>query len=263
MDNTIEYKNTTIRFRDEGKGPVIVLLHGYLESLEIWSEFSIDLAEFCRVVSIDLPGHGKSGVFGKVHTMELLAQSVKSVMDFLNTGKYFMVGHSLGGYVTLAFLELFPEYLSGLSLFHSHSLADSNEVIKNRNREKRLVKNGKKDLIYAVNIPKAFAIVNLEEFSEQVDYAKEIASDISGEGIIAILNGMIERPDRSDILARTSLPFLWILGKKDNYIPYEAIVKKVELPKHGKLIALENSGHMGFMEEKQQSIKAILNFLIR
>ena len=262
MYYTIDFNNTTIRFKDEGKGTVIVLLHGYLESLEIWSEFSADLAENCRVVSIDLPGHGKSGVFGKVHTMELLAQTVKSVMDFLNIDKYFMVGHSLGGYVTLAFLELFPECLSGLSLFHSHSLADSDEAIKNRNREKKLVENGKKDLIYTVNIPKSFATDNLERFSEQVDNAKEIAMDISGEGIIAVLNGMINRPDRSNILARTTLPFIWILGKKDKYIPYETIVKKIELPKQGKLIILENSGHMGFMEEKKKSLEAILKLFI-
>ncbi len=74
MYKTIDFNNTTIRFKDEGKGPVIVLLHGYLESLKIWSEFSAELAEHCRVVSIDLPGHGKSGVFGKVHTMELLLE---------------------------------------------------------------------------------------------------------------------------------------------------------------------------------------------
>ncbi len=263
MYYTIDFNNTTIRFKDEGRGPVVVLLHGYLESLEIWSEFSAELAEFCRVVSIDLPGHGKSGVFGKVHTMELLAETIKAVMDFLNTGKYLLVGHSLGGYVALAFLELFPECLSGLSLFHSFPLGDSNEAIKNRNREKKLVENGKKDLIYTVNIPKAFATDNLEKFSEQVDNAKEIARNIPGEGIVAVLNGMIIRPDRSKILTGTALPFLWILGKKDNYIPYEAIIKKVELPKHGKLITLGNSGHMGFIEEKKRSLNAILGFLVR
>jgi len=261
MYYTIDFNNTTIRFKDEGKGTVVVLLHGYLESLEIWSEFSAQLAKHCRVVSIDLPGHGKSGVVEKVHTMELLAQIVKSVMDHLSIDKYFMVGHSLGGYVALAFLELFPECLSGLSLFHSFPLGDSNEAIENRKREIKLVENGKKDLIYTVNIPKAFATGNLEKFSEQVDNAKVIARDISGEGIIAVLNGMINRPDRSDVLSRTSLPVLWILGKKDNYIPYEAIVKKVELPKHGKIIFLENSGHMGFIEEKKRSLEAILGIL--
>ena len=261
MYNTIDFNNTTIRFKDEGKGPVIILLHGYLESLEIWSEFSADLAKHCRVISIDLPGHGKSGVLRNVHTMELLAQTIKSVMDHLEINKYFMVGHSLGGYVTLAFLELFPECLSGLSLFHSHSLADSDETIENRNREKKMVENGEKDLIYKVNIPKAFATDNLEKFSGQVDYANKIAMNISGEGIVAVLNGMISRTDGSNILARTSLPFLWILGRKDNYIPYEVIIKKIELPKHGKLITLENSGHMGFIEEKQRSMEAILEFV--
>lgn len=263
MYNTIYFKGITIRFKDEGKGPVVVLLHGYLESLEIWNDFSAKLAEHCRVVSIDIQGHGKSGVIDKIHTMELLAKAVKSVLDHLNIEKCFLTGHSLGGYVTLAFLELFPECLSGFSLFHSHPLADSNEAIKNRNREIKLVENGKKDLIYTVNIPKAFATDNLKKFREQVDYAKKIAKETPGESIIAVLNGMINRPDRSDILSGTSLPFLWILGKKDNYIPYEAIIKKIELPKQGKLITLENSGHMGFMEEEKESLDAILGLFVR
>lgn len=261
MHNTIDFRNKPIRYKVEGKGPVVVLLHGYLESLEIWNEFASDLAKYCRVVSIDIPGHGKSGIIGMEQNMELLAQVVKSVMDNLNIEKYFMVGHSLGGYVTLAFLELFPESLSGFSLFHSHPLSDSIEAVKNRKREIELVKNDKKDLIYTVNIPKAFASENLEKFREHVNNATNIATFLAGEGIIALLKGMIKRPDRSEILAGTELPFLWILGKKDNYIPYEAMVKKIKLPENGKLITLKHSGHMGFIEEKERSLKAILGFI--
>lgn len=262
MHNTIDFRNKPIRYKVEGKGPIVVLLHGYLESLEIWNEFSSDLAKNCRVVSIDLPGHGKSGVIAKEHTMELLAQAIKNVMEHLKIDKCFMVGHSLGGYVTLAFLELFPECLSGFSLFHSHPLADSNEAIKNRKREIKLVENKKQDLIYTVNIPKTFATDNLEKFSKQVNYAKNIAASLKGEGIIVLLKGMIKRPDRSEILSATSLPFLWILGEKDNYIPYDIMIKKIKLPKYGKLITLQNSGHMGFIEEKERSLEAILKLVI-
>lgn len=255
---SIQFKKINIRFSDKGKGIPVVLLHGYLESLNIWDDFSSLLAEYCRVIRIDLPGHGGSGNLGEVHTMELLAESVKTVLDHLKLEKCFLIGHSLGGYVTLAFLELFPQRLSGFSLIHSHPLADTPETIENRKREIALAMEGKKELIYNVNVPKAFADENVEIFEKQVDFAKEIARQTPDKGIVATLNGMMVRIDRRKLLAGTSSPFLWILGKKDNYIPYETIIEKVGLPENGKLVTLENSGHQGFMEEKDVVLKAIL-----
>ena len=129
------FRGGEINYSDSGKGNTIVLLHGYLESSEVWNGFETRLAEFFRVVSIDLPGHGLSSVYGEVHTMEFMATAVKEIVDSLNIKKVFLTGHSLGGYVALAFLELYPDNLSGYCLFHSQPFADPPAVIEKRRRE--------------------------------------------------------------------------------------------------------------------------------
>jgi len=175
--------------------------------------------------------------------------------------KCFLIGHSLGGYVTLAFLELFPERLNGFSLFHAHPFPDTSETIEKRKREINLVLEGRKDMICNVNIPNTFANDNLDKLKEEVEFAKEIARQTPDKGIVATLNGMMIRSDRSKLLADTSSPFLWILGKKDNYISYETIIEKVGMPENRKLVILENSGHQGFMEERDRALEAILRFI--
>jgi pimeloyl-ACP methyl ester carboxylesterase len=193
--------------------------------------------------------------------MEFMANVVYALINSLGINKIFLTGHSLGGYVTLAFTELFPERLSGYCLFHSHPFADSSEAVKNRKREIKLVKAGKKDLMYPDNISKMFAASNLNNFSEALQRSKHIASLISGEGIISVLRGMISRPTRLSVMEEGQTPCLWILGAMDNYINCEQIQAKVRLPRNAEMVILKNSGHLGFIEEEEQSLKAIESFI--
>jgi len=255
------FEGRKINYNDTGKGFPVVLIHGYLESSEVWNGFEEKLASGFRVISIDLPGHGQSDIIGETQTMEMMAEVVKNIVLKLGLQKVFIVGHSLGGYVTLAFLEHFPEYLSGYCLFHSHPLADSPEAIKNRHREIKLVQKGMKDRMYPANVTKMFATSNIEKFSESIQRSKEISSRISGEGIIAVLRGMIARPSRVDFMEKGIVPCLWILGRMDNYIHCESIISKVSLPPNATMVVLENSGHMGFIEEEELSARTIGDFL--
>ncbi len=260
MEKTILFKNVPVNFRSQGEGTPVVLLHGYLESLNIWDSFADELQYFCRVVAVDLPGHGKSGILDSLHTMELMADAVLAVTDFLNLDKFILIGHSMGGYVTLALAEKAIERLSGFCLFHSTPFADSEEKKENRDREIELVQQGKKELIVNVNIPKAFASNNLELFEAEITRAKEIAMNTPDQGIIAALKGMKLRPDRSDVIAHSPVPVLWIAGKKDNYIDYNIVQSKADILKNGKLLTIENAGHMGFIEEPMLSLKGLLSF---
>ncbi len=262
MKKEVSYNNIKITFRDEGRGIPVVFLHGYLESSDIWLAFTRGLSGKARMISIDLPGHGESGVAGEVHTMEFMADVVEYVLNQLGVEKCILVGHSMGGYVALAFLAEHSERLKALSLFHSHPLADTPETKENRKREIGLVREGKKELIYNVNIPNAFAIENLEKQSDDVDFAREIARKTPGPGIIAALNGMMERNDHQETLIKCPVPFLWILGKKDNYIAFDAVIEKIKLPGNGTLIPLDHSGHMGFFEEREKSLGIILDFIV-
>lgn len=258
-----KYRGREIYYNSTGSGNPVVLLHGYLESSEIWDSFAEKLSAHFRVIRVDLPGHGLSDVYGPVHSMEFMATSVMELLDSLKISKAFICGHSLGGYVSLAFLELFPERLTGYSLFHSHPLADSPQAIEKRHREIAIVKAGKKDLMYPDNVTRMFASSNIEKFGDALLRSKDIASRIPGDGIIAVLNGMIERPSRVTEMEEGRVPCLWILGLMDNYIPCGPIQEKVKLPSNAKVVVLNNSGHLGFIEEEDLSVKIIKEFVFR
>ncbi len=255
------YKGGRIHFSDSGNGNPIVLLHGYLESSEIWNGFAEKLSSEFRVISVDLPGHGLSDVYGEVHGMEFMATGIKELIEYLGINKVFLTGHSLGGYVTMAFLEIYPDQLSGYCLFHSQPFSDPPAVIDKRKREIEIVKTGKKNLMYPDKVIKMFAASNLEKFAVALQRSKDIASRLPGEGIIAVLNGMMERPSRLTFMEEGKIPCLWILGSMDSYIPCELIQTKVKLPSNARVVVLANSGHMGFIEEEEKSLEVIKEFV--
>ncbi len=255
------FKGGSIHYSDSGKGSVIVLLHGYLESSEVWNGFADKLASAFRVIAVDLPGCGQSDIYGEVHTMEFMAMAVRELIAHLNLRKVFMTGHSLGGYVTLAFLELFSESLSGYCLFHSQPFPDSPAALEKRKREIDIVKRGKKNLMYPDNVIRMFAESNLKKFSDALERSKDIAARIPGEGIIAVLNGMMIRPSRQKFMEEGKVPCLWILGSMDNYIPCDLIQAQVKLPSNAGIVVLKNSGHMGFIEEEDLSVKTVSEFI--
>jgi pimeloyl-ACP methyl ester carboxylesterase len=195
------FKKARIRYSDQGKGRAIVLLHGFPENLQIWEEFSAALSKSFRVIAIDLPGLGESENIGYVHTMELMAQCVHAVMQHLKLRRYVIVGHSMGGYVGLAFAELFSENLKGLCLFHSSAFADSDEKKLDRDRASETAKK------HTAQFLKAFA-ANLFADPEDPNIKKlqQITAGTSARGIVASLQGMKMRQSREVILKFAEYP---------------------------------------------------------
>jgi pimeloyl-ACP methyl ester carboxylesterase len=253
--------NGRIHYLDRGSGETIVLLHGYLENSVVWGGFASRLAEGYRVIAVDLPGHGGSASRGEEQTMDILAEAVHELLQEAGAGRVFMVGHSMGGYVALTFARLFPEMLSGFCLFHSHPFPDSREVMDKRNKEIAMVMEGKKELFYPASVTRMFADKNLITFADEVGRSLKIASSIPGDTVISVLRGMMSRPSGVELIERSLVPFLWILGAKDNYINSEEAVAKVRLPRRARLVILQNSGHMGFVEEQELSVKIITDFI--
>jgi len=167
----------------------------------------------------------------------------------------------MGGYVALAFADLYPEKLTGYCLFHSHPFADTPEVIKRRKMEIRLIQAGKWNMFFSDSIQKMFASKNLEKFKAELQHSKEISSTIPGEAIISVLNGMMARPSRLPVMEEGRIPLLWILGAMDNYINCEQIQGRVRLPGNAELCVLPDSGHMGFVEEEEHSLKVLAEFV--
>lgn len=261
MKYYILYNGGKIYYSDKGAGDPIILIHGHLENSDIWNDFAKRLSDKFRIISIDLPGHGLSKVYSDTHTMDFMAGAVKGLMDSLHLKRAFVTGHSLGGYVTLAFLDKYPDMLSGYCLFHSHPFADTRETQLKRESEIKIVRSGKKYLLYPMSISMMFANENIESMHDALQRSKDIASTIRDEGIVAALNGMIVRPSRLTVMENGKVPGLWILGRKDNHIQCDSIQSRVRLPGNMKVVVLENSGHMGFVEEKDLSVDVITDFV--
>lgn len=263
MMKEFAYNNTPIFYREfnpQGDA-VLVLLHGYLESSDIYTPFVEHVDEHIRVLAIDLPGHGKSNVLPGEHSMEAMAEALNSLLSEEQVKNCWIVGHSMGGYVALAFAKSYPKMVNGLCLLHSHPFADSDAVKEKRTREIALVEKGKKELIAQSNIPNAFADENLEKLHETVKDAIEIALQTPADGIIANLKAMKEREDSQDFIKSWTKPFLLILGKKDNYIDYTSLFDRLVLPRQAVVVSLEESGHMGFMEEPESVAEALEHFM--
>ena len=240
----------------------VVLLHGYLESMLVWDDFVPLLTRGgVRVVTLDLPGHGISEVKGEVHTMDYLARVVYDAMQVLGIERAVVVGHSMGGYVALAFAEAFPQACDGLVLFSSTPNADTEQKRENRQREIALVRAGKKEALARVAPEAGFAADNRRRMKSYIDDLTEQVAMTEDDGIVALLNGMIERPDRNEMLRQSPVRQLFIFGRKDGYIPVEVAGQLAASHPQAQVEWLDESGHMGFLEQPDRSAEIMLQFV--
>lgn len=260
MLKTATFKKGKVTYSDTGKGRVVVLLHGFLGSHQIWEQTITNLSKSYRVIAIDLPGHGSTDNFGYVHTMELIAKAVKSVLDQCKVKRYVLIGHSMGGYAALAFADLFPDNISGICLYHSSSYADSEEKKRDRSRSVKVVKANHK--IYTSEVIRnLFASKNLKYLKKELSFATKIADKMSKRGIIAALEGMKDRIDRRIILPLVEYPIMMVIGEHDNVLPAAQLLEQAEKIQNKHVLYLEHDGHMGFLESPKESNKALRKFL--
>lgn len=260
MRGHLLFKGAKIHYRYSGKGSVIVLLHGFTENQDIWDSFMKKLRDEFRIITVDLPGHGRSGIVGEVHTMELMAEVVNRVLNRLKVRKCVMIGHSMGGYVTLAFARQYPGKLKGFGLFHSHAAADSEEVKINRERTMRIIDQDKIGFLNDF-VPLLFNESRVYEFREEIDRLMKAASSIDKKGLIAALAGMRDRKPMTELLKTTDLPVLFIIGKHDSRITPELSLQQSAMPKKCLSLLLEDVGHMGFIESPRATLEVIRSFI--
>ena len=256
--------STALHIADSGVGEkCVVLLHGYLESMYVWDDFAPLLTPSVRVITVDIPGHGISEVKGEVHTMEMVADVLHQMLKSLEIERVTMVGHSMGGYVALAFCARYPEQLDGLVLLSSTPNPDTEAKRENRRREIALVRAGKKDTLARVAPEAGFAEHNRRRLKSYIDDLTECVHITEDDGIVALLGGMMERADQNEMLRKSAVPQLFILGKKDGYIPVEVAEEIVANHPQARVAWLEESGHMGFIEEPEACAEALLKFVLK
>lgn len=259
----IEYyagKRENVRYKlSEKKDKCVVLLHGYLETLEVWGDFYDLLKEQFTVLSLDLPGHGESSFSGEP-CMEYMAECVHDLLTYLEIERVYVVGHSMGGYVANSFTLMYPEMVDGHVLFHSNTFADTQEKKGNREKEIGLIGNGKLPLICANSIPNTFGANNVALFEKEISNILTACLKHKPEGIISCLRAMILRKDTTFALKEQSVPIFSIIGARDKFISLETAQSLVyELGAVSCI--LENSGHMGFIEEKQCCVEVLSRWI--
>ncbi len=259
MTGSILYKGKKIYFRDKGSGSAIVLLHGFLENMSMWDYFARKLSADYRVITIDLPGFGKSECLGRVHLMEQMATAVNKVLKELQVKHCLMIGHSMGGYVTLAFAAKYSGKLKGFGLMHSHAMADTAEAKVNRNRAIEVVNSDRGAFIFNF-FPELFAPDNIPLYEKEIKKLYEDALATAPKAIIAALEGMKYRTDKLQVLVNSKVPVLFILGKQDSRIPFENTINQATLPSTSEILVLDKVGHMGHIEARKKTLKAIEGF---
>lgn len=251
------YKNTQLFYSSAGTGNPLVLLHGFLESSSIWDPFIEELSEKRQVITIDLPGHGRSGNLEETHSMELMADAVYNILQHLNIKAVTLIGHSMGGYVSLVFCKKFPILCKGIVLLNSTPESDSDERRKIRDRAIKIVRKNK-DSYINMAISNLLSEKNRGLFPQELEKLKKEALAFSEEGIIAALKGMKIRTDKTSVLSLYNGPKYIIAGINDPILKFsdaELVADKTNcnfLPLSG--------GHLSFLENKNE-LKRLMHFI--
>lgn len=252
------YKNITVSFSEAGKGSTLLFLHGFLENHSLWNNVAAHFSQKYRVITVDLLGHGATGCTGYVHTMEDHADMLFGLISHLRLRKINVVGHSMGGYIGLAFAELYPDHVKSLTLINSTSRADSEERKINRDRAMDVVKKNASTFIRMAT-QNLFDAPTHDRIKDQIDQFTEEALRTPLQGVIASLQGMKIRMDREALLHFGPYPKLMIAGEKDTIMPLEELKEETD----GTEVQLEviPCGHVAPLETPELVIEKLKSFL--
>jgi pimeloyl-ACP methyl ester carboxylesterase len=268
----ISYNGKRLFYRLQGEGPLVVLLHGFGEDGTVWkSQFNI-FSKHTLIVP-DLPGSGQSEMIEDM-SMEGLAEVVREIIKEetnnqslridsspLGLGGVILIGHSMGGYITLAYAEKYPDDLAAFGLFHSTAFADTEEKKETRRKGIAFVeKHGAFEFLKTA-IPNMYGPATKEANPQLIEEHLQSLQQFSKAALIAYYESMIKRPDRTQVLKQNKFPVLFVLGKFDTAVPLQDGLQQSHLPGVSHVHILENSGHMGMCEEIDKSNDLLRKFV--
>jgi len=248
---------SSLSFKQYGQGKPIILLHGFPMNQSVWNDFVPLLSDAYKVITVDLPGFGKSPLPELPFTIDQIADSLLDWLSSENILGSTVIGHSLGGYVALAMAEKRPELFTGLGLFHSTALADSEEKKESRLKVVDFIaKNGV--LAFTSNfIPPLFA----DQKHKAIDTVRDIAVQSTHDAVVGYTLAMRNRPDRTSLLRKLKIPVLFLAGEADAGIPVDSILSQSELCESAQVHVLKQVAHMGMFEKSEASSVIIRTFI--
>lgn len=262
MEKKFQYLESEIFYKEIGEGMPVVFLHGFAEDSNIWEEQTNFLQNFCRLIIPDLPGSGKSVLIKKDNVgMEDYAACINTLLASEGTKKCILLGHSMGGYIALAFAEKFAEKLLGFGLVHSTAFADSEEKKSNRIKGIRVMEEYGVYPFLKNTTPNLFSSDYKNNHPERVEELIERGKNYSIEALTGYYTAMINRPDRTEVLAKSKVPVLFVIGSEDTAAPVNDLLKQVYLPAISHIHIIKGVGHMSMLETPDQLNTYLLEFI--
>lgn len=262
MEQVIEVIDCHIFTKVEGEGRPLLLLHSYWGSHILFDRLATVLSAKMKVIRIDLPGHGKSGMPPINYTFEQFSVILNQLLIRLDIReKVSIIGHSMGGYVALAFAAKYPERIASLVLMHSPTTSADIKSIKLREREGRLLQKGKKELLLQVTIPSNIAPENIGIMGDAIALINHTSDQVTTEGALRSIYAINHRGNYLTVLQNAQYPILIVIGKYDNvYNANDQLEDASQIPK-AEVLMLNQSGHLGFLEEEKLVLKKLEMFL--
>ncbi len=263
MNILLESKRFTQCFYQKtGTGLPIILLHGFGASGQIFRYQIESLSKKYQVIVPDLPGSGLSPLGTEMMSMELLAEFVHEIVLQEGLDKFILLGHSMGGYATLAYAEKYAQYLLAYGLIHSSAFADDDAKKESRRKSIKLIQNEGKEIFLRAMIPNLYSPQSLADLPNELTFHLTLALQLSSDSLVAYYEGMISRPDRTSVLRGNMLPILFVIGKEDNAIKYQDMLEQSTFSKISSIEMLENVGHTSMLECPERLNSIINNFCI-
>ena len=260
IEKTITTNGQQWHYRKAGKGTPVVLVHGFAEDSQGWALQQEFLQQYFTVIVPDLPGSGHSTSDTFDWSMELFADGIHQILEEEQIPAAILIGHSMGGYISLAFAEKFPQQLLGLGLFHSTALADSEERKNIRRRGIEFIREHGAARFLEQATPNLFSEITRKDNPELVQLITDRYAGFDPQSLTGYYEAMIRRPDRTAILQAISLPVLFVIGQHDATIPPEQVLPQTYLPVFSFVEILNNSGHMGMLEETARANQLLYRF---
>lgn len=252
----------TVQYRKSGSGPALMLLHGFPEDGSLWNQVVPALSGSFRVIVPDMPGAGGSALPAGNPSLDVIAPSLEVILNKEQINEVVLVGHSMGGYVSLAFAEKYRPWLKGLSMVHSTAFADSEEKKQARVKSVELIRKGGKEPFVKGMIPNLFATAFREAHPEVIQRQVERGLKLSEESMAYFYNAMINRPERTNILRDAGFPVQWIVGKEDQLIATESALQQSSLASVNFVSLYENCGHMSMLEQPERLANDLRDFAV-
>jgi pimeloyl-ACP methyl ester carboxylesterase len=259
-EKTIIVNDRPVFYRVVGQGQPVMLVHGFGEDGTIWENQEAALQRNYRLIIPDLPGSGRSALAGET-SMESLAEVLKQVMDDAGIPACTMIGHSMGGYITLAFAEKYPDALTAFGLFHSTSYPDNEEKKTARRKGIEFIGQHGAAKFLEQATPNLFAGSFRAKYPDKVQEIIGRFTNFSAQSLVSYYEAMMQRPDRTQVIKDFTRPILFIGGAFDTAVPPEHSLQQCHLPGLSYIHILKQSGHMGMLEEAATSTALLERFL--